>query len=212
MGPKEFWNEIVTGKSWEVLLGLRKLPFDFILIGGWAAYLWTKASKSKDVDIVLTDFKALDYLKQHYDLRKNERLRKYEIKVGGIDVDIYIPFFSRLAIPPEDLKSHSTVLEGFRIASPEALLVLKQAAELGRRGSMRGEKDRLDILGLLLNSEIDFGRYRVLLKKYGLEGMAGELSRLISEFDVKNLPYLELDRRGFKLRKLRLLEELRESG
>ena len=42
----EFWNSLLTQKSWELLQKLSKEKFRFILIGGWAAYLWTKQHKS----------------------------------------------------------------------------------------------------------------------------------------------------------------------
>ncbi len=210
MKYKEFWSDIVTKKSWEILLSLKKMPFEFILIGGWASYLWTKAHKSKDIDIVLKDFRALDYLKQHHDLRKNEQLKKYEIKIDEIDIDIYVPFFSKFAVPLEDLKNYSAKLEGIEIVIPEVLLVLKQAAEIDRRGSRKGEKDAIDIMTLLLNAEIDFERYRALLKKYRLENLSGELLRLISTFGLKNIVYLRLNQREFKMRKLELLKKIKE--
>ncbi len=211
MAVKDFWSDIVTEKSWNVLLSLKKMPFEFILIGGWATYLWTKTHKSKDIDIVLTDFKALEYLKENHDLRKNEHLRKYEIKIGEIDVDIYVQFFSKLAIPPEDLKEYTTKLEGITVILPEALLVLKQAAEIDRRGSTKGEKDSIDIMTLLLNCDIDFARYRMLLDKYRLKSHVSELSGLIRSFDLKNIAYLGLNERTFKLKKVDLLKRLKES-
>lgn len=206
---REFWSEIVTERSWQVLLGLK--GFDFILIGGWAAYLWTRMHKSKDVDIVLKDFGALDHLKQNYTLRKNERLRKYEIKIGEIDVDIYVPFFSKLAIPPEELEGYTSKLEGITVVVPEALLVLKQAAEIERRGSLKGEKDAIDMMALLLTCDIDFGKYCGILKKYGHAGFSQELLSMISNFDLKNLRYLGVDPRTFKLKKLEILRRLREA-
>lgn len=206
---REFWSEIVTERSWQVLLGLK--GFEFILIGGWAAYLWTRMHKSKDVDIVLKDFGALDHLKQNYTLRKNERLRKYEIKIGEIDVDIYVPFFSKLAIPPEELGEYTSKLEGLTVVVPEALLVLKQAAEIERRGSLKGEKDAIDIMALLLTCHVDFGKYRGILKKYGHAGFSQELLSLISNFDLKNLRYLGVNPRTFKLKKLEILRRLREA-
>jgi len=52
----EFWNNTLTEKSWKILQQLKKENFDFVLIGGWAAYLWTKLHKSKDIDIVIKNF------------------------------------------------------------------------------------------------------------------------------------------------------------
>ena len=42
----DYWHNLIVEKSWNVLQQL-KGKFDFILIGGWASYFWTKASKSK---------------------------------------------------------------------------------------------------------------------------------------------------------------------
>lgn len=49
----EFWNDISTLKSWELLKKLNK-KLHFIIIGGWGIYLWTHALKSKDIDVLLT--------------------------------------------------------------------------------------------------------------------------------------------------------------
>ena len=82
----EYWSTIITEKSWDVLQRIKK-EFDFVLIGGWATYLWTKGHKSKDIDIII-DFKELDKLKLNYNLNKNDSLKKYEIKTEGIDIDV----------------------------------------------------------------------------------------------------------------------------
>ena len=86
----EYWNIIITEKSWRILQKIRK-EINFVLIGGWAAYLWTKSHKSKDIDIVV-DFKELYNLKFNYNLKKNDALKKYEITVDEVDIDIYVPF------------------------------------------------------------------------------------------------------------------------
>ena len=53
----EFWNEIITDKSFKVLQELKK-RFKFVLIGGWAIFILTKSIKSKDIDIIV-DFETL---------------------------------------------------------------------------------------------------------------------------------------------------------
>ena len=82
----EYWNESLTKASWESLQTFSK-EYDFILIGGWAVYLWTKQHKSKDIDIVI-DFNTLGKLKKDFDVTKNDRLKKYEIQRDKFDVDI----------------------------------------------------------------------------------------------------------------------------
>jgi hypothetical protein len=49
----DFWNSLLTEKSWEILQELRK-KHNFVLIGGWAVYLMTKQHKSKDIDMVIS--------------------------------------------------------------------------------------------------------------------------------------------------------------
>lgn len=202
----DFWNSILTEKSWNILLKLTKEPFSFILIGGWAAYLWTDLHKSKDVDIVLEDFKALDYLKKKYNLKKNENLKKYEIQFEEIDVDIYVPFYSRLAIPIEEIKKYSTKLKGINVVKPEALLILKQGAEMERKESVKGNKDRIDIMTLLVYSEIDFKIYKDLLKKYTSGHFLPRLKQIIKIF--KDIQYLNLNPRQFKLKKKEILTKI----
>lgn len=201
----EFWNEIITEKSWDVLNKIKK-EFDFILIGGWAVYLWSKALKSRDVDIIV-DFKNLDYLKQNYNLKKNDNLKKYEINIGGIDVDIYVSYYSRLPIPVEDIKNYTTSIGGFKVVKPEALIILKQKAETERGTLEKGLKDKVDILNLIIKNKIDFSFYFRLLKKYKLEYFLNDLIRIINTF--KDIKYLNLTPREFKLKKLELLRILK---
>jgi len=205
----EFWSSLLTEKSWNLLKELSKKDFKFIVIGGWAAYLWTKLHKSKDIDIIVPDFKDLEYLKKNYDLRKNDSLKKYEIKFEEIDVDIYVPYYSKLALPIEEIKSHITKIENMQVVSPEVLLILKQGAELDRKDSVKGSKDRVDIMALLLFSEIDFREYKLLLKRHNLIHYSDRLLSIINGF--KDINYLDLNPREFKLKKRELLRKLRKN-
>ena len=56
----EFWNSLLTEKSQKLLMQLKNPPIKFILIGGWAVWLYTKQQKSKDIDIVLKEIIAKD--------------------------------------------------------------------------------------------------------------------------------------------------------
>lgn len=202
----EFWNSILTEKSWKLLQELHTKPFRFILIGGWAAYMWTKLHKSKDIDIILCDFKDLDYVKQHYTLKKNDALKKYEIQFGDIDVDIYVAHYSKFPIPITDIKKYTTTVENIKVVTPEILLILKQAAELDRKHSIKGGKDRIDIITLLLVSTVDFKKYKELLKKYQLDYYLPRLKEIISDFD--DIRYLNLNQREYAMKKRALEKEL----
>lgn len=201
----EFWNSTLTEKSWSILQKLK--GFDFVVIGGWAIYLWTNAFKSKDIDIVIKDFRDLDFLKKNYNLIKNDNLRKYEIKIEEIDIDIYAPFFSKLVIPPDEIKKHTAKIQNFEVAKPEVLLILKQGAEYDREKSVKGEKDRIDIMALLCYADINFEEYHKLLKGYNLEHFYRRLKNIISNF--KEIKYISMNPREFKLKKNEIINRLK---
>lgn len=175
------WREEVTDESWRLLQRLRS-EFPFLLIGGWAVYLYTDRLKSKDIDIVV-GLDALGRLKANYGMSKNSRLRKYEFTVGRVDVDTYVPFYSDLGVPAEELLGDSRQVKGFAVPPPELLLATKQKAELARRGSDKGLKDRVDILSLLIDADVDIKRYARLLLKHGLAGYLEELRRIVLQGD-----------------------------
>jgi len=179
-----FWNSLLTEESWKILQELKK-SHNFILIGGWAVYMFTKQQKSKDIDIVV-DINELQKFKPE-NLNKNDNLKKYEIKKQNIDIDIYLEHYSRLAIPVEDIKKFAVEIEGFQVACPELLLVLKQAAYKDRENSAKGEKDKIDIISLLFFSDINFGKYRDILKKYSLDYLISLKKLLINFKDYNSL-------------------------
>lgn len=200
----EYWHDIITEKSWKLLQQL-KGKFKFILIGGWAVYLLAKTQKSKDIDVIVS-IETLQQLKNGYDLRKNDALRKYEIKGDDVDVDIYVPYYSQLAIPVEKIESQK--VEGFDVAKPEELLMLKQGAEMDRKYSEKGEKDRIDIMSLLFRCDINFNRYRKVLKASNQEVLATKLLELVKSFS--NYQYFDMLPSQFKKKKQNLLEEIRK--
>ena len=202
---KEFWNSLLTEKSWEILQELKK-EYEFILIGGWAIYLLTKQKKSKDVDIVVS-IKELEKLKKE-NLSKNDNLKKYEIKRGEIDIDIYTEYYSKLAIPVEDIKEYTIKTEGFSVPKPEIMLILKQAAYKDRENSIKGEKDLIDIASIIFLLNLDFNFYLKILKKYKMETFLDELARLIKNF--KDYNSLNLTPRELKIKKNKVINILKK--
>ncbi len=174
----EFWNSAFTEKSFEVLKKL-KGEFDFVLIGGWAVYLYTKSQKSKDVDIVI-NYPTLDFLRKKYALNKNADLLKYEFKVDEISVDIYVSYFSKLIIPCSEIEKRTRDVEGFKVPEPEVLLALKQQAEFVRKG-IKAQKDKVDLILLLLYSGVDIRKYKLLAKEFNLQGYIERLRLIINE-------------------------------
>ncbi|TSC85296.1 MAG: Uncharacterized protein G01um101416_962 [Microgenomates group bacterium Gr01-1014_16] len=142
-----FYRDQITQKSWQILRSLSS-RYQFTLIGGWAVWLYTHQLKSKDIDIVV-EFDQLEKLRRDYSLFKNDRLKKYEVAQDEIQIDVYVPHYSKLGIPAEQLLSRFQSTEGFHLPIPEDLLLLKHTAFLGRAGSAKGRKDLLDIISLL---------------------------------------------------------------
>ena len=173
----EFYQDLITEKSFKILQELKR-QFDFVLIGGWAVFLYTKSLKSKDIDLII-EYQNLDNLKEKFNLIKNDRLRKYEIKQQEVDIDIYLPHYSSLGLPVEEIGNYVIQREGFTVPQIEILLILKQYVFSQREGSAKGEKDRLDILSLLKTKEIRWDFYKDLLEKYRFQGFGKELATLL---------------------------------
>jgi len=175
---QEFYHDLTTKKSFEVLQDLKR-KFKFILIGGWAVFLYTRALKSKDIDLIL-DYDELEKFKREFEVSKNERLNKYEAKIDEIDIDIYLPFYSDLGLAVEEIQKYCQSREGFLVPLPEILLILKTYVFKERQGTTKGKKDLIDIFSLLMKDLIDWQKYKDLVKKYNLQRLNQELKNLIS--------------------------------
>ncbi len=200
----QYYHDLITKKSFNVLKHFKQ-EYQFILIGGWAVFLYTKGLKSKDVDIIL-DYEELSRLKENFEVIKNERLKKYEIKIEGIDVDIYLPYFSNPGLPCQEIKKFTLTKENFTLPIPETLLILKQNAFLERKESPKGAKDKIDIFSLLLLESFDFSKYKNLLKKYHKEKLLLCLKELLKKtFEIKEL---QISRHKMAQLKKKILKEL----
>ncbi len=207
---KEFWNSEITNASWVKLQEISK-EFEFTLIGGWAVYLYTKLQKSKDIDIVI-DYTVLRTLESRYRIDKNERLRKYEIKGGLFDIDVYLPGYSDLALPAKDLLGkYRTRVEGFSVPVPEALVLLKLGAASDRLASQKGDKDAIDILGLLFYSGIDMGKLRDIAERHNLLQHILLLRNVLKDFRQENFVYLNLNAASFSKLKRKYAEVIEKN-
>ncbi len=192
----DFWNDEVTERSWVELVALNK-EIDFTLIGGWATYLYTKLQKSKDIDIIV-DYPELRKLSAGHAVAKDDRLRRYEVKLEGFDVDIYLPGYSELELPAQDITGRLLgSREGFRVPRQEVLLLLKLGAYASRAKSIKGGKDAIDLLGLLFYSELNFKLLGELVAKYNKKERMGLLLEALNGFDRKQLGFLNLNEKGF---------------
>lgn len=202
----EFWNDQTIDRSWKVLNQLVS-TYRFILIGGWACYLYTKMIKSMDIDIII-DYEMLYYMKSTLSLKKNEILKRYEAIVDGISIDIYVPFYSELALPLEYIQKNTLKTEGLIIPKPEILVILKQQAEMERKNSVKGQKDRVDILNIIMKSDINFKTYFAIIKEYNLINYESRLETIIRT--AKNeFSYLGIENaRKIKLIKKDLIQRM----
>ena len=199
-----FYQDLITEKSWELLKSLVK-SMDFTLIGGWAVYLYTQTLKSKDIDIIV-DLSDLEYLKKQFILVKNERLKKYEVKKDGVDIDIYIPYYSNPGIKAEEIIKYKNRKEGFSVPQKEVLLLTKQKAYQERQTSSKGQKDKIDIISLLMLADFDFKLYGVLFKRYNLSAYDQMIKDILAE--TKEVPELGLNRHFFAKKKREILTKL----
>ncbi len=161
-----YYSNLITEKSWQELGSLKRLV-DFVLIGGWAVYLYTQALKSKDIDILI-GYGQLEKLKQRYVVFKNGRLKKYEARRGEIQIDVYLPYYSQIGIPVEDLISHTVVLSGFTTLEVEYLLTTKVYVLSRRQNTPKGRKDLADILALWRYAKVDPALFKAIIRQYSL--------------------------------------------
>ena len=163
----EFYHDTVTDKSFAFLQVLQR-SYSFILIGGWSFFLYTNALKSKDIDIIV-DYDVLGALKEKFAVHKNERLKKYEIKTGEFDADIYAPHYSDLGVGVEAVIKTAVSRSGFTVPKLETLFALKLYAWKQRRGTIKGRKDELDLFSLAFLPEFQFEKidedFIILLSK-----------------------------------------------
>ncbi|MBU0998008.1 hypothetical protein KJ570_00475, partial [Patescibacteria group bacterium] len=133
-----------------------------------------------------------------YNVAKNERLKKYEARREEIQIDIYLPHYSIIGIPVEDLMKQTSSFEGFTLLKKEWLLALKIYVLNQRLRTTKGEKDFLDILSLF-KTDINSPQLLIIVKKYKLES---ELKIFMEILNERN-EVLELDLNRHKYKKLK---------
>ncbi|MFH1840987.1 MAG: hypothetical protein ABH807_02425 [Candidatus Shapirobacteria bacterium] len=162
-----FYHDLITQKSFAELKQLQKTA-DFILIGGWAVYFYTHQLKSKDIDIIL-NYDQLSKLAAHYALTKNERLQKYEARKDEVQIDLYLPHYSDLGIPVEELLKHTAGIEGFVLLQANYLATLKIHTFNQRRLNPKGRKDFLDLVSLLASPWPEIKQIKTILAQYKID-------------------------------------------
>lgn len=200
-----FYHDVITEKSWEELQALKRL-IPFVLIGGWAVYLYTKALKSKDIDIII-DFDQLPVLEKNYVLTKNNRLKKYEARKGSVEIDVYLPHFSELGIPVADLLQKKTAHEGFSLVERDVLIALKIFTLSQRGEGPKGEKDFIDIMSLFHMADASSDKVCQVLKQYRLEKAWEPFLKYLGQYTA--LPELHWNAHQFSKIKKKIKSSIR---
>lgn len=201
----DFYHNLITEKSWSVLLELRK-EYSFILIGGWAVFLYTQTLKSKDIDLVI-EYEELEKLRTNITVYKNDRLKKYEAKKEEVDIDIYAPFYSNPGLPAEELVNFRISVEGFDSVEKEILAILKQKALMERKDSVKGRKDLIDLVSLFQLDRFDWRKYISTIKRYGLIESLESVRKTVIE--TTKIDELDLNVHKFARFKRRILPFMR---
>lgn len=201
----QFYNDVITQTSFAYLQGMKK-KYKFILIGGWAVYLYSKSLKSKDIDIIV-DYDVLAKIKESDKIFKNERLRKYEINTGNFDIDIYVPHYSELGIDVAEIQNYVVSREGFSAPALEILLLMKLFAWYNRRGSSKGQKDELDIFSLAFLPELNWKKYLEFVKKFNFLKYNKEFAQLLKR--TSSIKELEVNEQKMSKTRKRIMSEIK---
>lgn len=114
-------------------------------------------------------YDKLPILAKLYDLTKNDRLKKYQAAKEETEIDVYLPHYSKIGIPVEDLLKQTVVLEGFRMAEINYLAALKIFTFSRRGNSTKGRKDFIDIISLMSAKLCDYEKIKKIVNQYRLE-------------------------------------------
>jgi len=200
----EYYHDLITQKSWQELQLMQK-ELDFILLGGWAIYFYTKKLKSKDIDI-LVNYDQLPLIEKKYRFYKNDRLHKYEAVKDEVQIDIYLPHYSQLGIPGEILFQQFTRISGFKLLEINYLFVLKIYTLVERGRSSKGRKDFLDLISLYLSDQIDFDKIKKIIKQYLCKDKNEVFQQFLNE--ATDIPELNLNTHYYAKIKKEIMENL----
>jgi pyrroloquinoline quinone (PQQ) biosynthesis protein C len=113
---------------------------------------------------------------------------RFEALVSDVEVDIYTPFVSKLVVSCLDVFDRKlySVIEGFKVAIPEVLLLLKAHAARDRWHAEKGLKDRVDIISLLKFADVKRDVLEQMLREYDTQHtLRDAIKRAISESRIE---------------------------
>jgi hypothetical protein len=196
MPPEEFYPREYTDTSRAVL---ERFLADFpsaVLIGGWASWRRIGALQSHDIDVIVGR-ELLGPIGERYGpVTASTHIAggKWRADHDRVHFDIYVPYASRLGqklrLRVEHLLPYAEDVDGWRLLTVPAHIATKLAALLDRPESEPGEKDRLEILGLL---GLGVDPHQIAQVLLAAEASSSETSALAREaFEL--MQDLELDR------------------
>ena len=148
---------------WKIVADLVALTDgEIVFIGGIAVYAHSSMGglpleTTHDADAAIS-LSASGTVRDHEEFVTNKRLGKAQIKVAGIDVDLYVEHNSKLRVDYAELAQYAAratigKARDFQIAALGHLLLLKIDALHARGHSGHGAKDRRDISKILVMAQ-----------------------------------------------------------
>jgi hypothetical protein len=147
---------------WKIVADLVALTDgEIVFIGGVAVHAHSAKSglpleATHDADAAIS-LSASGTVRDHEEFVTNKRLGKAQIKIGDVDVDLYVERNNKLRFDYAELAQHATRAavgraRDFQIASLGHLLLLKIDALRSRGHSAHGAKDRRDVAKILVRA------------------------------------------------------------
>ena len=121
-----------------------------------------------------------------------------------MDIDIYTPDHCNLIIPCKDVfnKKLWKILGGLKTIIPEVLLILKLDSEKNRHETIKGFKDRIDILSLVSKVEINKELLSQLCKDYNFD--LSNLKNIITKSSMEYSYFLQQAENLRELKKFKI--------
>jgi len=153
---QEFYPPEFTERSRAVLDHIHEAVPDAVLIGGWATWVRTGGAMSHDIDLIVTRPQLAVITGLAEDLSESRHLagRKWRGTLDEVHLDLYVPYESRLGqhlqLRVERLVHRQELVDNWVVLDLPGQVATKLAGLLDRPDSMPGEKDRQELMALLL--------------------------------------------------------------
>ncbi|MFH1192258.1 MAG: hypothetical protein V1655_02165 [bacterium] len=126
--------------------------------------------------------------------------------MGEFDIDIYLPHYSKIGFPLEELKNHIRIVDGFKVPRAEILLALKLFAYHDRKKSVKGDKDKIDIISILDAIAIDWKFLKITNKKDKSVPFIEEIKEILSS--INKIEELSLTEHKYSKLKRKIINEI----